>query len=414
MKINSCVILGEQEDDPRYTITTNEDGATVFSCKICQKVFKKKDFVKQHHKEVHLKKRRLLRTCYLCDVLVPGSKRPAHMEEAHGVPMPKCNACDRKFAYQFRLLRHQRTFHMGERNYECDVCHKKFGDNARLNKHLVLHRPERPFECNVCDKSFKTAKYLRTHMKIHLDDRRYVCKLCGERFVQTSSLKYHMKKRHPEERFSRQQGTLITLLAREALMNYPLLSEQEEDPRYTLTTNEDGATVFSCNICQKVFKKKDFVRQHHKDVHLKKRRLLRSCHLCDVCVPSHKRPAHMEEAHGVPMPKCNICDRKFANQSKLLRHQRTFHMGERDFECDVCHKKFADNDYLNRHMFVHRSERPFECNVCDKSFKTAKYLEIHMRIHLNDRRFVCKLCGESFVQWPSLKYHVTKRHPEQP
>ncbi|XP_041989235.1 zinc finger protein 26-like [Aricia agestis] len=190
--------------------------------------------------------------------------------------------------------------------------------------------------------------------------------------------------------------------------------KQEEDPRYTLTTNEDGATVFSCKICQKVFKKKDLVKQHYNEVHLKKRRQFRSCHLCDVLVPSHKRPAHMEEAHGVPMPKCNACGRKFAYEFKLLRHQRTFHMGERNYECDVCHKKCARAYDLNKHMFVHRSERPFECNVCDKSFKTAKYLEIHMRIHLNDRRFVCKLCGESFVQWPSLKYHVTKRHPEEP
>ncbi|XP_041989233.1 zinc finger protein 286A-like [Aricia agestis] len=194
--------VGKQEEDPRYTLTTNEDGATVFSCKICQKVFTKKPLVSQHYGEVHLKKRRHLRSCNLCDVSVPGHKRPVHMEEAHGVPMPKCSICDRKFAYEFKLLRHQRTFHMGERNYECDVCHKRFSGTAQLKRHVVLHRPERPFECNVCDKRFKSSKYLNIHMKMHLNDRRHVCKSCGKSFVQGSSLKYHVTKRHPEEPMS--------------------------------------------------------------------------------------------------------------------------------------------------------------------------------------------------------------------
>ncbi|XP_041968593.1 zinc finger protein 91-like isoform X5 [Aricia agestis] len=204
VKVNKITVpvkkKGETEEDPRYTRNTNGDGATVFSCKICQRVFMQKKYVLQHYNDVHLKKRRHLRSCYLCDVCVPQHLRPQHMEEAHGVPMPKCNACGKKFPHPFKLLHHQRTFHMGELNYECEVCHKKFGSVAYLNKHSVIHRTERPFKCEFCDKTFKASKNLRIHMKIHLDDRRYACKSCGERFVQSSSLKYHMKKRHPEER----------------------------------------------------------------------------------------------------------------------------------------------------------------------------------------------------------------------
>lgn len=57
----------------------------------------------QHYKHVHLKLRPKLRACYLCEVKVPGHMRRRHMEEAHGVPRPQCNACGKKFAFPFQV-----------------------------------------------------------------------------------------------------------------------------------------------------------------------------------------------------------------------------------------------------------------------------------------------------------------------
>ncbi|XP_073964027.1 uncharacterized protein [Choristoneura fumiferana] len=120
------------------------------------------------------------------------------MEEKHGWPAPTCGACGKKFSYPHQVTKHQKIFHMGERNYKCDQCDMAFCTQKGLKQHEYRHSDARDFTCDFCSKAFKTLKYLRLHTKIHLNDKRYVCSVCQEAFVQSTSLKYHMRKRHPE------------------------------------------------------------------------------------------------------------------------------------------------------------------------------------------------------------------------
>ncbi|XP_041968481.1 zinc finger protein 454-like [Aricia agestis] len=182
--------------------------------------------------------------------------------------------------------------------------------------------------------------------------------------------------------------------------------------KYTVTTKEDGSKDFTCKMCQRVFKKQCLIYQHYVKVHLKIRPGFRGCNLCDVRVLSHLRPTHMEEAHGILRPTCNICEKKFDYQFLLLKHQRSYHMGELNFECQICSKKFEAKKGLKKHLLIHQNERPFQCTFCEKTFKLGYHLARHTRIHLNDKRFECTVCGERFVQMSSLKYHLGKRHPE--
>ncbi|KAL0853026.1 hypothetical protein ABMA27_012807 [Loxostege sticticalis] len=190
--------LGDEEQvEMPYTVG-ERNGTKQYICTWCQKPFTFKHNFAQHYRHVHLKMRPKLRACYLCPVKVPTYMRAKHLEEAHGVPMPQCNACGKKFAFPFQVTQHQKAYHMNERDYACTVCDMRFTVPSKLAHHALKHSSIRPYQCEYCDKAFRWKKNLKTHVMAHLNDKRHVCFVCSEAFVQSSSLKYHITKKHPE------------------------------------------------------------------------------------------------------------------------------------------------------------------------------------------------------------------------
>ncbi|CAH2108942.1 unnamed protein product [Euphydryas editha] len=159
----------EESIDEHYTLKEDTDGSQLYSCKTCSNVFKKRDFFKQHYRHVHLKQRPKLRGCYYCNEKVAAHVRAQHLEKVHGVPAPSCGACGKKFAYPFQVLRHQKTYHMGEKKFVCDICDKSFASRGNLSQHQVKHTTGRPFKCDYCDEAFKWKKHLRRHMMTHMN-----------------------------------------------------------------------------------------------------------------------------------------------------------------------------------------------------------------------------------------------------
>ncbi|XP_063632078.1 zinc finger protein with KRAB and SCAN domains 1-like isoform X7 [Cydia splendana] len=175
-----------------------EDGTKSYVCTICDREYKHWNNWLQHYNHVHLKRKKKTHPCVLChEELIP-RHRWSHMEQQHGWKAPTCDACGKKFSYPHQVLKHQKHYHMGEKNHTCEQCGQAFSDIKNLKQHMFKHSDVRNFKCQYCSKAFKTPKYLRLHVKIHLNDKRCVCPVCQEAFVQTASLKYHMSKRHPD------------------------------------------------------------------------------------------------------------------------------------------------------------------------------------------------------------------------
>ncbi|XP_047518313.1 zinc finger protein 652-like isoform X4 [Pieris napi] len=162
-----------KELEEQYCSTRiEEDGSHTYTCKICSNTYKRKDSIKQHYRHVHLKQRPRLHGCYYCPEKVRAYLRAQHMEEVHGIPAPTCGACGKKFAFPFQVVKHQKTFHMGERNFVCPVCNMSFGTKPNLRQHVIKHTTERPFKCDFCDEAFKWKKHLRRHVAGHLHKKR--------------------------------------------------------------------------------------------------------------------------------------------------------------------------------------------------------------------------------------------------
>lgn len=190
------------------------------------------------------------------------------------------------------------------------------------------------------------------------------------------------------------------------------LGNISSEGQFKLSKADDDTTVYICKICEKTFKKRGAFTQHYKQVHLKLRPKLRSCHLCDVKVPGYLRAFHMDETHGLPAPTCEACGKKFPYPWQVLQHQKIFHMGERKYKCLDCNMVFGKARALKLHGRKHLPEKMFKCEFCNKSFTWRNNLIIHLKIHLDIREHICSACGEAFVQPSTLKYHVTKKHPD--
>ena len=109
--------------------------------------------------------------------------------------------------------------------------------------------------------------------------------------------------------------------------------------------------------------------------------------------------------------ECTLCNKMFKRKEYLSRHTLV-HSGLRPYNCTYCDKSFNDPSSLGRHHKMHESNnvKSFVCTVCDKKFTTIYYLRSHEKTH-NDKKYNCEQCpsvikGKGHFQ-EHIKSHTT-------
>ena len=89
-------------------------------------------------------------------------------------------------------------FHTGIKDYQCEVCEKKFCQKSNLKRHMLTHTKVKDYECDICKMKFSLKSSLVRHFRIHLGEKPYGCAECGKLFTVSSNRNKHIRTYHKE------------------------------------------------------------------------------------------------------------------------------------------------------------------------------------------------------------------------
>lgn len=89
---------------------------------------------------------------------------------------------------------------------------------------------------------------------------------------------------------------------------------------------------------------------------------------------------NVEKPSDLNLTVCDVCKKVFKKKEFLMQHLKS-HIGLRPFKCDepTCNKSFSRKEHLLRHIVSHTGKKMFTCDVCKKLFSRKDNLNKHRR-----------------------------------
>ncbi|XP_057657635.1 zinc finger protein 449-like [Diorhabda carinulata] len=160
---------------------------------------------------------------------------------------------------------------------------------------------------------------------------------------------------------------------------------------------DEKPTTCACEFCGVEFISEYVLKEHyltHGEVRL----------MCDKCpkifkndsaLKAHYRLKHME----VERFKCDICDQVFG-RADYLRNHRKRHEDDNQRDRDNVKCRVP-----GKFLRFKNTDDPLPCKICGKYYNGIQKLKVHLQTHLVVKRFACKYCDLTYKRWPSLKRH---------
>ncbi|XP_052753849.1 zinc finger protein 69 homolog isoform X2 [Galleria mellonella] len=84
----------------------------------------------------------------------------------------------------------------GKRNYECDICHRKFYTKSRIQHHLVLVHGTEKLICDYCSKRFSSRIDIIRHIRVHTGEKPFKCHIFSAGFAHKGNIGIHIRTKH--------------------------------------------------------------------------------------------------------------------------------------------------------------------------------------------------------------------------
>ncbi|XP_043505940.1 PR domain zinc finger protein 10-like [Polistes fuscatus] len=255
-------------------------------------------------------------------------------------------------------------------------------ENARQNNCKEL-------KCCTCNLIFKKLSLFKIHNIMHnpednkINCQSTVCPQCGLEFQKKSELISHVSQ-HARLSLPKSNKLTSVVAAYKCSMCYKRFATKVRLQKHCLVHGAEDQKPLPCNICLKRFMNNSAL----------------SCHL-----KTHRENKQVYE--------CPIC-RQFFDQGVMLKdHVETHRNGDHTFTCPHCQRNFIKYSVIRKHIRAHHCERKHKCQFCTKRFPTVDKLRMHLLKHSDHREFHCANCGRQFKRKDKLKEHMTRMHNSQ-
>ncbi len=226
-----------------------------YMCNTCYNLFSSTDKLDVH-----------LATCneyeisvWLCNICnfdyLSKSKLRIHVQNVHAAytGTHKCTVCSKLFTMKQYLQKHMAT-HTGEKNFECNVCGKRYKWDSSLRVHKAYkHSTDRPYHCAICYKTYKISGELKTHMQMHANVRAYKCENCPKTFKKKDHLVKHTYT-HSKEKCVNCSVCGHGFTNKYNLTKHTAVKHTRDLPH-------------KCTYCKKEYFEKYYLKRHLKNVH---------------------------------------------------------------------------------------------------------------------------------------------------
>ncbi|CAH0405231.1 unnamed protein product [Chilo suppressalis] len=350
------------------------------ACELCARAFLRREHLRDHHARHHAPRRR-----------------------PHACTHPGQCVC----SAHHHLERHARR-HTGERRDACELCARTFLRREHLRDHHARHHAphRRPHACTHPGQCVGSAHHhLERHARRHTGERRDACELCARTFLRREHLRDHHARHHAPHR-------------RPHACTHPgqcVGSAHHHLERHA--RRHTGERRDACELCARTFLRREHLRDHHAR-HLAPPRRPHACTHPGQCVCSthHHLERHARRHTGERRDACELCARVFLRREHLRDHHARHHAPRRrphacthPGQC-VC----SAHHHLERHARWHTGERRDACELCARAFLRREHLRDHHARHHAPRRrpHACTHpgCEQTFNNMSTLYMHLKKVH----